>query len=549
MTNKVNGKRLYISIVIISLLSISGALQAQQSDFLIQDYVPEKFEDIQLRLNGSTTLQGGKDEYNNSLYSYQVGSDVNYIRDDRRREAYLSGYFRYRYETVPKYLNALLNIRGNYYSHDNENSNNSQIGSTRSSFTQTKTKYGYNSLTLRPYVDAGIYITDNLLLSTLSSLEFRYTDYLADDRDSYREYISPGTPGYVERNIDDNKYRTDRDSKSYSFDINFLPGYGHVYEGKFASTAIYIIEELKGLNLLSRKPTDNEMSRLSELLYQAKSEHYFDTRLHDIETIETISEYLESKGIINASGSRTTLAINDVWKYFPTYDRQFGFKFRVGLGMMYEHETRNDNTRNTYYDFDTEYHPDSADVVDTLLNSTSSYSVNDKEIIVLKYPYATAMFDYYRPVNHKWQLNLSALLRYYFNASEVEEDSTHNIGNDSYTLYDREIEFDDAFKFNLSGSAIYILNSRTSGTLAGGFGYGHFKQTMTRNETVHEFDTFIDWNYFADLSIAYRISIPVTLTISATYDSGREIESVMGAYEDYNSSGYYIRTYLTYNIL
>ncbi|GAG43413.1 unnamed protein product, partial [marine sediment metagenome] len=207
--------------------------------------------------------------------------------------------------------------------------------------------------------------------------------------------------------------------------------------------------------------------------------------------------------------------INDVWKYFPTHDRQFGFKFRAGLGLMYEHETRNEDSRNTYYDFETEYHPDSADVIDTLLHNTSSQGSYDQEIDVFKCPYAIAMFDYYKPVNHKWQLNLSALVRYYFNASRVDEDSTHDTDTiDDYTLDDRKTKFEDAFKFNFTGSATYIMNSRTSGVLTGGFGYSHFNQTMTLNETSYDLSTFKNWSYFWDLSIAYRISIPVTLTIS-----------------------------------
>ncbi|GAG44943.1 unnamed protein product, partial [marine sediment metagenome] len=92
MNNKANGKRLYILLVIISLLSVSGIVRAQQSEFMIQDYIPEKFKDLELRLSSGIRFQGNEIDYSNDFDPYYASEDRNNTNYRHSRDANLSCY-------------------------------------------------------------------------------------------------------------------------------------------------------------------------------------------------------------------------------------------------------------------------------------------------------------------------------------------------------------------------------------------------------------------------------------------------------------------------
>jgi hypothetical protein len=90
-----------------------------------------------------------------------------------------------------------------------------------------------------------------------------------------------------------------------------------------------------------------------------------------------------------------------------------------------------------------------------------------------------------------------------------------------------DISYKDFYSFDCSARIRYILNSRTFTSLTGRLGYGHFEreideesETRTGVETTSfTGEPFDRWNWEIGADLTYRISIPTSLEIRASYGS------------------------------
>lgn len=550
--------RWLLIIMALAVIVISGTAFAQKDDFAIQDFIPEKFQDKVLHANSNLSLSGN--DYNSDYLIYPGSSmeaATNNGNDDTQ-EALLGGNFNYQYFTVPRYLTTSILLNGNYHNSTSDRQSYRQYlsGGNDNSITKTDS-YNYHLYFLSSS-DAGWYFFDNLFISSMPVFSISYTDTPKSNNESEQTRLDHTPADSIEINHTKRVEKSDANSKSYHIDMNLLPGWGHVYEGKFASTAMYIINELADNGLIANRPSPSQMIHLTEILYQAKQEHYFDSRLHDIEVLNKILDYLESEKIIDGDKSGSTLIVNDVWKYFPQYDRKFGLQFRAGAGLEYRHNESTTKINNFRYELTTRYHQDNALVIDTLEESSSTHRWNNDDSQNSIYPYAAIRADYHRPIDLKWQFNTSIEGNYFIDSYRETSSTTDYLEpSASHDGTKTRYDYSNYYRFELDGTVHYIPDSRTYAFFSASLEYGHLDKELTRtdiDETTEISEsttgkTISNWHYSLGAGLTYRISVPVTLTFSAIYRSNPDISFAIGGYNDYNGDSYDVSAALSYYIM
>jgi hypothetical protein len=309
---------------------------------------------------------------------------------------------------------------------------------------------------------------------------------------------------------------------------------------------MYLVEELKDKNLLKQEPTSDQMLELTELIYQYRQKHAVDFRLHKIEALEAIAEYLISQGIAVGNRALTILIIEDVWDFFPVFSRRFGYKVKAGLGYRYGHtgeQSTSDGTCGTvtYPGGVVEWFP------------CRSYRENTGTLTA---PFLLARAEYRRPINHRRQLDLDWEARYYLDAKSkwvwnhgaYAADTDDNDGSGSleghWSTKEFEIEYQSFYSLDCAALARCILSSRTYLTLSGNLGYGHLDRGITAldmglihaepgetpviEDTTYAGPSFSDWYYSLGVGLTYRITIPLELTVGGFYHSGPQVVNSTG---------------------
>jgi len=92
-----------------------------------------------------------------------------------------------------------------------------------------------------------------------------------------------------------------------------LYGYGRVYNGVYAATAMYMIDELKKAGYIDKEPSYPQMIEMTDIIYQYRLKYYDDRRIHRIEALTAVGEYLQQQGLADDFGTGGQLIIQDVW--------------------------------------------------------------------------------------------------------------------------------------------------------------------------------------------------------------------------------------------
>lgn len=530
---------------------------AQTTTFSVESYIPERFIDTEWRLYGGFGLYGN--DYDRGRMSTPFSR---YVTDESgdsygSKDANLGSFIRYRYETIPRYLDLRLGIGSRYYNDDSEYY--TAVEDTSGDYRRFDYDNEYESyrVDFNPSVDAGVYLLNDFFLSAFGEAGLGYSDYPTRDHSRKNYDVYPQPYGYIRTRRSEDITEGSRDRRSYHACSSLLPGWGRVYEGEFASTAMYIVDELRKNNLLAYEPTTDQMLKLSAIIHQYRLKHAIDYRLHKIEAMETIGEYLRSEGLMVAPDPLGILAIEDVWTYFPKFSRRFGFRVRAGFGFDYEYDREQRKDTREYYNIHTYYHEDTTNVIDTTYfhADTSHYHTYDKNTET--FPHIVVEVDYHRPFTYRWQLSLLAQMRYYIGAtSERTTRRVYRNTSETVTHENWEIDYKHFYEADCSGTIRYILNSRTSTRLLGTVGYGHVdrevthqtKDNSTITKTTYDGPSYDDWHYSVNLNVTYRISIPTTLTVSGSYRSGTDVRSVPDDYKVYDTEGYSLAANITYYI-
>lgn len=537
-------------------------LAAQGETFGVDSYIPERFTDTEWRIYGGLYLNGSDDDgvsTTNPLSRYVLES-FNNDQDDLRMN--MGYFFRYRYETVPKYLDAEMSLEGrlNYRDATQSSQRIDTIDQTYSS--ESTYDQNYHTINVYPRIDAGMYVSGDFFLSLIGFAGTSYSEYPADDHTYRSTSITEDGIDYIYTYFSESAYNNTADIKNYSFGLEILPGVGRVYEGKFASTAMYIIDELRSNRILAREPTAGQMQALSEIIYLDLMRHSVDYRIYRIEAVQAIMDYLISEGILIDSNPYVHLVVQDVWTYFPRDSRRFGLRARAGFGFAYDYESSQVTNLADHYSLNTRHHEDTPDVLDTIYLSTGSFHHYRYDKTAMSYPYIRGEADYYKPLNHRWHFNVSAGGSYYLGAKSkrqwdnIDYALSAPFTPDTVAKAREDIDFSNFYEFDCQVLLNYIFSSRTQGIFTITAGYSGVDQEITENVTVgsvstaevYEGPSCSDWQYSARMSIIYRISIPTTISLSARYFAGDNVKSLFGRYDERDNKGYNLNIDLTHYV-
>jgi len=532
-------------VTVLCVVFFSQLLLADDIPFKISDYIPEKLVDFQWYFKGGLQLSGNdatrRNDDADSMRRYYEDRDNSWNRQDLN----LSTSLRYRYETVQEFLTTDLSLYTRY-DRGTEDYNSTEFQSFgREEMIEGTGSTRSFSMNLRPSIDAGKYVYRDFFAAANGYVSFAYSEKPTDrDRFHRRHYYFDGEYYSVSKSYT----TTDRptDNRQWTIGLEVLPGWGRVYDGVFASTALYMIEELQKNQLLKRVPTRDEMLELTELIYQYRQKHVIDSRIRRLEALTEILTYLRDVGVTDDLGPYGHLVIQDVWDYFPRENRRrmdgryfpvtisrgtsgsrsFGTRVRTGIGADYRYDNRQQtdlrNTESTY----TRYHKDSAGIVDTSSGYTTWHSYYHGKNTSGNV-YLTGLVEHHVPVSRKWQVDLSAQARYYIYADHDYSLFTayYRDNRSSERMITEDWEYDDHYSLGFWASALYIVDSRTSLNVQALYNYEQVEYEVTRRQLVynssltggkHSYHSKY-WQFLLSGGLIYRISIPTTLHINANY--------------------------------
>jgi hypothetical protein len=475
----------------------------------VDSYIPELFKDLEWRIDGGVRLNGNDSDMGNQ----ENHSDAQSIN--------LGNYISYRYETIPVSL-----VLGSSLDIFLSNSVQTYFSSFSSVTEQTdmrdeERENDCHEVRASPFLYTRFYMFEDIFVGLDCNLDWQYRKGPGGDNllESYSKEYFPGD--YIREKWYERDLEEYRDLKHYNLDASFMPGWGRAYDGIFAANAIFLIDELKGNGALLKNPDYDQMIELTEIIYQNQQQHSIDKRISDIEAVRAIADYLETEGII-VSDIAGYNVITDIWKYYPEISRRFGFLLSAGAGINHIYSSDQYSRTGRQITITHKYHKDSIEykqiTVDTnYVNHNSGYHQSGTLV------YLMASGEYFRPINHRWQLDFLSRIKHIFESYGTEPYDYDNI-NDFYDFYNM-------------ATIGYILNTRTNLSLSGILNYANFKRNSKNDPDYYSYGK---WYYALNLEATYRISIPTRLKVTVEVKSGHPTMDVLQYGTDHDESSYLI---------
>ena len=525
----------FISIlVVITLLSTAGVIHADQPRFRVDSFIPQKFTDLEIKLDGAIQNRG----YGYDSDHAQPDMNGNSQSDDNLQRIEIGGTLVKKYETIPRFYEYRCHLASSFLNQNRDEESNMSYDGANSRMTKNESS-GYEfDFSLENSIDAGAYMLKDFFLSGQVDLKAYYIKSPEDKISIYSYRRDDQIDEYYDYTIGLDR-ETSKDTKRYYVDLEFLPGWGRLYEGNFASTALYMIDELKRNGYLEKEPDYDQMMQLTEIIYQYNQKHVIDSRVRRIEALTAISEYLKNQNLTGGLNPSGQVIMQDVWDYFPRNSRKFGYRFRLGPTYSYYHWSDHSDIKESSLELDTHIDPYFHPLVDTLLLVENKSDYSNHQTNSYQKADLTFMFEYHRPLGLRWQFdgraNYTTCLKY---ENDIKEENTNNLSDYSTVYTERNIKIHDRYEADLSATATYIANSRTLLSMTGNYSIYHYRKTEVRkNDNIFLWErkdpSITQEGLFLRGSLEYRIAIPTTLTVNATY----ELNSVeQPAADDYSDS-------------
>ncbi|PWB74371.1 hypothetical protein C3F09_04030 [candidate division GN15 bacterium] len=557
-------------------LLLPSVVTAAESGFQVSSYIPKHFSDFLWYVQGSTGFNWS------DVAATRVQRPYTRLLSDEIGNSYTTGgasastTLQYRYETVPRSFTLYCNLgaSGSAFK-DTDTANSLDSFLVRQSVDQEVNGH-YLYLFANPSISVTNFLDDELFVgaSVSGNISYqrypKYTATLTNRQSTFPD--SESTYQYYTLR-QDRTVRQPQHTTNYSVNGELSVGRGHIYIGQYAATTMYLVDELRRNGFIRQEPTESQMQQVTEIVYQQRLKHYVDYRLRRIEQLQAVMNYLKSEQIATIEDPLMPLIVQDVWDYFPYYNRSFGFQLRAGVGLEYSRNSlkafADDNSFTTFE----LRHRDSVQALDSSANGSTSHMISDDRFTV-SLPYLFARAEYQKPVNLKWQVEIWGDARLYIQASAADRylrrvagTMWQTIGADTAwdTLvsgqgYSSEFNYKKFYSASVSTQVTYIYNSRTEAALSASLGYGHLDQELKLNEiastgptatnTVRRFvgPSFSNARFSLALSTEYRIAIPTTLYASIGYSTGYSPRNFITGYYKYKPQNFQISASINHYI-
>ncbi len=522
-----------VALTVLCAFVLVGSVSAAGSGgFRIEDYIPEKFTDLEWKINGGLDYTGSSSY--DEMRTQGSLSEILRIGDSERQQDHfgVSTFIAYRHETVPRTLRLRSGLSTTYYRNTQKLSREHIDHPTMSDNYESESEEHTISIGWSPSLEFNSYLTGDLFAGVTADASFYYSNTPKNDATTFidnERLLGEYKRYYLNyRSVDQTANK-----KKAAVSLTVGPGWGRVYEGQYAATALYMVDELRNGGVLEREPSKEEMLELTEIIYQNRMAHEVDHRLAKIDALNAVTAYLTEVGSIAETGHVSYVLIQDVWDFFPHSSRLFGTQVKVGTGWEYNywrtHQSRDDYRSRLIY----EHHVDSANILDTLVNENSTYNTSHTSRSELDNVFVTISARHYRPVSMQWQWDSFAELYYYVHAEGLRG-RYHSSPGPRYRPPNGQLQsvsgIDNYYQFYLSSYGTYIYSSRTNLQIYGVLTYDHYR-TPTEPGS-NQLRTTKSWDGSLGSTLTYRMSIPTALEVS-TYYRNRGQQNV--SEEDYRT--------------
>lgn len=264
------------------------------------------------------------------------------------------------------------------------------------------------------------------------------------------------------------------------------------------------------------------MQELTALVYHYRNTHAVDARLQKIEALSKILDYLKQCNVIGDAGPYGYLLIQDVWDYFPTVSRRFGYRFRLGSGINYQYQS-------------------SRSTIKRESNGVTTYHSYGHSRSQTTQPYLTAIAELAHPLGLRWQVDLLTQWKYFIKPENwgksfsIQYIPLRELGT-AARFY--SCEADQTLQF--SGLCCYIIDSRSNAKMSFTYDLNHYNSRTQYEQFSSGEARFSEqsYDYFgsaftAALELEYRINIPTILTVRLQYsDTDNEMRDNLREEDD-----------------
>ena len=323
-------------LALVCLLAVP-TLASDDSTFTVRSFLPTLFKDFQWKVDGNTNFQATDNDETRVIDYHGPYSDIYRTYNTEGIEhvgrANLSTHTVYEWESVQRQFSLRTGLDGRY-DHQNRSEDSYNLDGIWGSTDDEIRQYRLDAIISG---SARQYLVNNLFVQGDGEFRYAYQENRAikNEYDSshlyFEDYHTPGQTVIEDQVIINNRDRfTVRHDNRLSGKLTV--GWGRLYHGEYASTALYIIDELRNAGLIVKEPSYEDMYALTKLVYENRLALTPDERWHTIDAMHAIVKTLSESGALAQAEGHATAIIADVWEYFPRSSRLFGWDVRVSYG-------------------------------------------------------------------------------------------------------------------------------------------------------------------------------------------------------------------------
>ena len=269
-------------IALTAVCFVSGTSWAGQTDstsFRIQDYIPVKFTDFGWKLDGGARLEGNYADTISTARRSFGSSTFSINRELQVGSLNLGSNWLYQFETPATLFRSEI---GADFTYDNQKDSRTNGRTNPIEYDryldEVTEKIGAVDLSFSGETRKFVY--SNAFLSGKLDIAYVYNDERTTSVEG-AEYLNHVPEGAIDSLVTTEERDRQRSlTKDMTLAGELLVGYGRSYEGRHASMALFMAEELSGKNLLIRNPDRNQMRELSDLIRRYRLQHSPDAREH-----------------------------------------------------------------------------------------------------------------------------------------------------------------------------------------------------------------------------------------------------------------------------
>ncbi len=420
--------RIRTTILFVAVTFFGGQSFAQLNTFKLSDYklpyLKRRALDINFNMEGT-----------NNFTKFTLDSENN---SDKNQESSYTNNIRLNYNS---YLNS---IKKQQQTVANLYLSSSFSGSKQNDMFKRKS-YGISPLFEFRSYNRYYYKTNNFF-------EINYTL-------NYR-YEKTGNKSWEEDILNDKRNRT---SNNFNVSLPIKIGSGRIEPIQDARHAIYIIDELKKEDKISKELSHEDIIKFAVFVSELKNKRFFDSRLRRIAELEALDSFLKTNDYISQTDSRYFTTLLDFWEYGNTTIRNSGQ--RISLMLVPRYGITSSSIK--------------------LIDSNTKEKRNYLSFI------GGVEYAREKPINLYWQNNIWAYANAQISNSKNEENTQIN--------KDRG----HSIQIGFTQSFVYYPNTRTNAW----FSYtANYSKNITKEETDNSKQDFDELSARTALEIDYYIS-------------------------------------------